>query len=52
MEIFDLKREKWTKLVNFECDRILFSVVLLKDELILIGGSKDSVDVNTVGIIL
>ena len=49
MEILDLRNEKWIKIENFECDRRLFSAVLLGHKLILIGGINNSKNiVNTV----
>lgn len=51
MEVFDLRKEEWIKIENCECERTVFSTVLLKEKLILIGGAKNSVVVNTVSII-
>lgn len=48
MEIFDLRKEEWIKVENFDAGKTIFSMVLLEEKLVFIGGSMDSIAVNTV----
>lgn len=48
MEVFNLKSETWKKIKNFECEKSLFSAVLLENKLLLIGGHRYNTNLNTV----